>query len=76
MSADMKLFFFLDRNEELENGGKPPDYPLLQNGGEGNKLFTLREIVSSTSSNVLLGRGSENAFNECQGVSNIFSSAA
>ncbi len=33
-------------------------------------------LPSSTSSNVLLGRGSEKAFNECLGVRNVFPSAA
>ncbi len=31
-------------------------------------------LLASTSSNVLLGRGSEKAFNECLGVSNVFPS--
>ncbi len=33
-------------------------------------------LLASTSSNVLLGRGSEKAFNECLGVSNVFPSVA
>ncbi len=33
-------------------------------------------LLDSTSSNVLLGRGSEKAFNECVGVSNVFPSTA
>ncbi len=32
-------------------------------------------LLTSTSSNVLLGRGSKKAFNECLGVSNVFPSA-
>ncbi len=31
-------------------------------------------LLASTSSNVLLGQGSEKAFNECLGVSNVFPS--
>ncbi len=33
-------------------------------------------LLTSTSSKVLLGRGSEKAFNECLGVSNVFPSVA
>ncbi len=33
-------------------------------------------LLASTSSNVLLGRGSEKAFDECLGVSNVFPYAA
>ncbi len=33
-------------------------------------------LLASTSSNVLLERGSEKTFNECLGVSNVFPSAA
>ncbi len=33
-------------------------------------------LLTSASSKVLLGRGSEKAFDECLGVSNVFPSAA
>ncbi len=41
-----------------------------------NLMYTTKQGSRVTSSNVLLGRGSEKAFNECPGVSNVLPSAA
>ncbi len=41
-----------------------------------SRLIGSQLLLASTSSRVLLRRGSEKAFNECQGVSNVFPSAA